>query len=56
MGFTFDSGIGGYGFLFAFLLAVPVVIFLIWMFQLNRQVREELHDEIEDEGGDPPIA
>ena len=56
MGFSIDSGISGLGVLFACLLAIPAIIFVIWWVQLNRQVRHEVHDEVEDEGGNPPVA
>ena len=38
--------------LFVFVLAVPAVIVIVWLFSMNREVRRDLHDRDEDE----PIA
>ncbi len=46
MGFSITDDINPViTFLAIFIVAVPAVIVLVWLFTANRQARQELHDE-----------
>ena len=46
MGFSITNGINPIiTMLVIFIVAVPAVIVIVWLFTANRQARQELHDE-----------